>query len=135
MSRSRLACLFLATTLLGGCQKPAVVVVQTTGPGGTKPEYVGDGPKLEIDPALTADGITITEKSRDAQKIVLLIRSTKKDRDSSTFYYFLYNPDGKELEKRGFSVPAAKQNEDTECDMMNEDFPKASRMVIRYFAK
>lgn len=137
--RSGWRCLLLLLTaaanlwLTGGCgprtAAPVMPVVRNTG---TASVAVGDV-KLEVDPELTKNGIVVLEKTREGRKLLLAIRSTTKDHESTNYSYLLFDVDGKQLSSSGFSGPGRKKDEDFEVEIAFDDMPTAARVVIAPF--
>ena len=117
---------------LAGCGSPKGSAVVVTVPATTPVTSEG---KLEVDAALTGAGLEFQEKSRDAQRILLVVRSPKQDHESSNYRYTLFDSGGSKLSSTGFSVIAFKQGESFEFEIRNDDLPKASRIVIGPFGK
>jgi hypothetical protein len=113
-----------------GCSRPDTKV--TAGNGG-KPS--GAGPKLEVDAALTRAGIDVQEKQREDKKLVLAFQSTQKDHESTNYSYALFGPDGVKMGGGAFSVPGFAKGETREWELMDDDLPNASRLVIGIFGK
>jgi hypothetical protein len=106
-------------------------------PSGQKPMPSGSGagPALEVDPALAQEGITVTEKGREKNKLFLIFGSTKSDHESSNYSYTLHGKDGAKLQTNAFSIPAFKKGSTFEWELDNDDLAKASKVVIRFFGK
>jgi hypothetical protein len=137
MSDCRYRFLILVTAaslwLIGGCgPRTAGPVVATVRETGKTPVIVGEL-KLEVDPELTKNGIVVQEKKREGKKLLLAIRSTTKDHESTNYAYLLFDGDGKQLSSSGFSGPGRKKDEDFEVELTYEDMPTATRMVVAPF--
>lgn len=122
----------LCVVCLAGCSQPKGPVAVHTVPATTP---LPAAAKLEIDAALTAAGLEVQEKSRDAQRIVLVLRTPKQDHDSSVYSYTLYDTNGAKLSNTGFSVPSFKMGEEREYEIRSDDLAKASRVVVGPFGK
>jgi hypothetical protein len=137
MSDCRFCFLILATTaglgLSGGCGPrtggPIAATVRDTG---QTTVIVGEL-KLEVDPELIQNGIVVQEKQREGRKLLLAIRSTIKDHESTNYAYLLFDGAGKQLSSSGFSGPGRKKDEDFEVELTYDDMPTATRMVIAPF--
>lgn len=110
-----------------GCSRPAAIE--------STPTAAGNKAKLEVDAGLTKEGITVTEKSRDDKKLVLVFQSAGKDHESSNYSYSLYGSDGAKLQTNHFSIPGFAKGGQFEWSVENEDLPKANRVVIHFFGK
>jgi hypothetical protein len=131
MRRLALGTLMMVLLSLGvGCSKSDTKV--TVGNGG-KPR--GVGPKLEVDAALAKAGINVQETQREDKKLVLSFQSTQKDHESTNYSYALYGPDGMRMGGGAFSVPSFAKGETREWELMDDDLPNASRLVIGIFGK
>lgn len=137
MNDCRYCFLILATAaslwFTGGCGSrtagPTLTTVRDTG---KTPVVVGEL-KLEVDPELTKNGIVVQEKKREGRKLLLAIRSTTKDHESTNYSYLLFDGEGKQLSSPGFSGPGRKKDEDFEVELAYDDMPTATRMVISPF--
>lgn len=137
MSDCRYCFLFLATAaslgLSGGCgPRTAGPNLATVRDSGNTTVVVGEL-KLEVDPELTKNGIVVQEKQREGRKLLLAIRSTTKDHESTNYTYLLFDGAGKQLSSSGFSGPGRKKDEDFEVELAYDDMPTATRMVISPF--
>lgn len=117
---------------LAGCSGPKAPIVLTTFPATKLAPAEG---KIEVDAALTAAGLEFQEKSRDAQRIAIVVRSPKQDHESSVYSYTLFDASGGRLSSTGISVPGFKKGESSELEIQNDDLPKASRIVFGPFGK
>lgn len=135
----RLPVLGVLALALVGCGKPAVIPPQPVGTAivpSTAPATTPSGPaKLEVDVELQKAGITVTEKLRQDKKLVLLIGSTQQDFDSSNFDCLLYDGSGKMLSKTGLSIPKFAKGESFEWELLDEQLPNTTRVVIQPLGK
>jgi hypothetical protein len=131
-----LTILWMSAALLGaGCSSSETGVPSGAGAKPTASAPAAGKLAIEIDPALTRDGITVVEKSRDTGKIVLLFGSTKTEHDSNNYSRVLFGPDGKEISHTGISVPRFARGVTFELEVIDDDLAKASRMVIQPLVK
>ncbi|MBL8796453.1 MAG: hypothetical protein JNM56_21315 [Planctomycetia bacterium] len=127
-----LATCFSLVLLIGCGQRPGKPIIATVAETGKIPVVVAEI-KLEIDPALTKDGLVVAEKRREGRKMLLAIRRTIGDHESTNYSYILYDAAGKELSSSRFSGPGRKQDEDFEVELAYDDMPTATRIVIAPF--
>jgi hypothetical protein len=122
----------LLTIFLVGCFSTNTQVGPTNGgkPTGPLPSL-----QLEVDPALTDEGITVQIRSRQEKKVVLVFGFTKKDHDSNNYSYLLFDKDGKPLGRSISSVPRHKQGETFEWELNDDDLARASRLRVQPLGK
>lgn len=125
--------LIVCCGLSSGCGPRTAAPVASGVRDTARPLVVSTDLKLEVDPELAKNGLVVETQKREGQKLLLAIRSTARDHESTNYSYLLFDADGKQLTSSGFSGPSRKQDEAFEVEIGYEDMPTAARVVIAPF--